>query len=56
MKNAFRINRKNCSMIEGQSILLLDDVFTTGTTLSTVAEILMNCGAESVTVISIARG
>lgn len=56
MKNAFAINQKNSPFVKDKNILLLDDVFTTGTTLNKAAEILLKSGAKSVTVISIARG
>ncbi len=56
MKNAFGINRKNKAFIKDAEILLLDDVLTTGSTLNEAARVLVNNGAQSVTVISIARG
>lgn len=56
MKSAFAINQKNSPLVKGRNVLLLDDVFTTGTTLNKAAEVLLNCSAKSVTVISIARG
>ncbi len=56
MKNAFAINQKNSPSVKDRNILLLDDVFTTGTTLNKAAEVLLKSGAKSVTVISIARG
>ena len=39
----------------GQRILLIDDVLTTGATLSVLCEVLLNAGAESVHALVIAR-
>ena len=52
LRNAFKANRK---YIENKKILLIDDVFTTGATLSCAAEELLNNGAEYVYVLSFAR-
>ena len=43
------------SLIEGESILLIDDVFTTGATASSCATALLNAGAANVFVLTIAR-
>jgi ComF family protein len=50
---AFRVAHPR--LIAGESILLVDDVFTTGATISACAEALINAGAESVFVLTIAR-
>lgn len=42
-------------IIEGQSILLVDDVYTTGNTLHQAADLLLTHGADSVKSISLAR-
>ena len=41
--------------VSGLSVLLIDDVFTTGATLNECAGILKNAGAVSVTVLTLAR-
>jgi len=41
--------------LTGQRILLVDDVLTTGATLSVLSEVLLNAGAESVHALVIAR-
>ncbi|KAA9022096.1 ComF family protein [Niallia endozanthoxylica] len=42
--------------IKGQRIILIDDVYTTGSTLRHAAKVLTSFGAASVTAITIARG
>lgn len=53
VKNAFQINRPH--FIEGQNILLVDDVFTSGATVSNCAKTLKENGATKVYVLTIAR-
>ena len=43
-------------LVEGESILLVDDVFTTGATVNSCAEALLASGAGKVLVLTIARG
>jgi ComF family protein len=43
-------------LVEGESILLVDDVFTTGATVNACAEALLASGACNVLVLTIARG
>lgn len=42
--------------IEGKRIMLIDDIYTTGSTLRHAAKVLVNNGAETVKSITIARG
>ena len=42
--------------IQGKTILLVDDVFTTGSTLEYAAEVLIRGGAKQVIGFSLARG
>jgi len=53
IKNAFEV--KNPSKIEGKRILLVDDVFTTGSTVIECAKVLSKAGAEYVDVLTLAR-
>lgn len=43
-------------LVEGESVLLVDDVFTTGATVNSCAEALLASGACDVFVLTIARG
>ena len=53
VKNAFEVKGK--AMIEGKNVLLVDDVFTSGATVSHCAKALKKSGANSVFVLTIAR-
>lgn len=50
---AFRAGER--SRIEGQRILVIDDVVTTGSTVSEIARVVLNAGARHVSVLSAAR-
>ncbi len=53
VENAFDVKRQK--LIEGKKILLVDDVFTSGATVSSCAKTLKNKGAASVYVLTVAR-
>ena len=53
MEGAFRVDA--ASACEGMSLLLLDDVLTTGATLASASEALLEAGAKDVRVIVAAR-
>ncbi|MBN3038589.1 MAG: ComF family protein [Candidatus Omnitrophica bacterium] len=53
VKGAFRV--KGRRSIKDKSILLVDDVFTTGATANECAKILKEAGASSVQVLTLAR-
>lgn len=46
---------RHADLIAGKRVLLIDDVFTTGATVSTCAEVLKESGASEVFVLTIAR-
>jgi predicted amidophosphoribosyltransferase len=50
---AFQVSRPR--LIENESVLLVDDVFTTGATASACAAALKNAGAKEVFVLTVAR-
>lgn len=53
VKNAFQVTRPK--LIENQNILLIDDVFTSGSTVSYCAKALKKSGAVKVNVLTLAR-
>jgi predicted amidophosphoribosyltransferase len=53
VENAFQVC--HVKMIAGERILLVDDVFTTGATVSSCAKSLKCAGASDVFVLTIAR-
>jgi ComF family protein len=46
---------KDISEVKGKKIILVDDVFTTGTTLNEIAKLLRLAGAEKVAAVTVAR-
>ena len=50
---AFRVTQP--ALIAGERVLLVDDVFTTGATVSSCASVLLEAGATEVYVLTIAR-
>ena len=52
LRSAFAVDAR----LDGQRILLVDDVLTTGTTADRVARVLLKAGAETVWVAVLARG
>lgn len=57
VKNAFSLNEAQFtkSDLKGKNILLIDDVFTTGATLSSCAHVLKKAGAKSVKALTLCR-
>jgi len=53
VKDAFVI--KNSEFIRGKNIVLVDDVYTTGSTLRECAKILKKAGAKNVSALTVAR-
>jgi ComF family protein len=53
VQNAFKVTRPK--LIEGRSILLVDDIFTSGATASNCAKVLKKHGAASLLVFTVAR-
>lgn len=53
VKDAFEVKRAN--LVKGEKILLIDDVFTSGATVSNCAKILKESGADKVCVFTLSR-
>lgn len=53
VRNAFRV--PDTSLVSGKRVLLLDDVFTTGSTVEECSRMLNRAGAEEVLVITLSR-
>jgi len=56
MENAFCLSQGVADEVKGKRILLVDDIYTTGSTVSACAKVLMNQGACEVRVITFAAG
>lgn len=55
VKGAFTINKRYAGVIKGKNILLVDDVYTTGSTIEQCTKILLKAGAAQVNVLTLAR-
>ena len=55
VSGAFRVNPRHAPRIKGRRILLVDDVYTTGATVSACTRTLRRGGAASVDVLTLAR-
>lgn len=55
MRGAFRVPEKKREVIKGNSVILIDDVMTTGATLEACARALHDAGVQDVYVLTLAR-
>ncbi len=55
VKHAFAVNKKYIENIEGKSVILIDDVYTTGSTVKECTKVLKGAGARAVHVLTVAR-
>ena len=53
MRGAFRVS--DPGRVKGRTLIVVDDVMTTGTTLSECARVLTRAGAERVWAVTVAR-
>lgn len=53
LKNSFEIKDKK--IIKSKTILVVDDIYTTGATLNACAKVLKNCGAKEIFTLTLAR-
>jgi competence protein ComFC len=54
LRGAFRV--RHTRRVKGRHLILVDDVFTTGSTVEECSRVLLRAGATSVRVITVARG
>ena len=55
LRHAFALEPRHANAIRGQQVVLVDDVMTTGATVSTLAQLLLSHGASAVDAIVFAR-
>lgn len=57
LKRAFRVaDKEKMSLVRGRTILLVDDIYTTGSTMDEAARVLKAAGAEKVYYLTISIG
>lgn len=54
LEGAFKV--KNCLLVKNRNLLLVDDVWTTGSTLNEISKVLKNSKANKIYLLTIARG
>ena len=55
VRGAFRVRKRHAELVRGKTILLVDDVITTGATAEACAQALLRGGAAGVDVLTLAR-
>ncbi len=55
VQGAFRVSQSGRARIRGRKVLVIDDVYTTGATVSALARVLRRAGAAQVDVLTFAR-
>ena len=55
VKRAFELNEKYADKIKGKTIILIDDVYTTGATVRECAKVLTKAGVGKVHVLTLAK-
>ncbi|MEM6781212.1 MAG: ComF family protein [Pseudomonadota bacterium] len=55
VKKAFAVNERRTERMKGKTIVLIDDVYTTGATVNECTRALLDGGAEAVHVLTLAR-
>ena len=54
VKNMFEIDRGNCCLVEGKTVILVDDIVTTGSSMGACVSHLVKAGARFVICVSVA--
>ncbi len=55
VQKAFEVNQKYHNLLKGSSVILIDDVYTTGATIRECSKVLLKHGVAEVNVLTIAR-
>jgi predicted amidophosphoribosyltransferase len=55
VERAFAVSKKKKAILQGRSVILVDDVFTTGATLNACSKALLKAGAKEVHAITLGR-
>jgi ComF family protein len=55
VRGSFRVDRASRRVIAGRNVILIDDVFTTGTTAEECTRVLLRAGAKNVWIATVAR-
>jgi ComF family protein len=55
VKSAFGLNQHYAEQIKGKTIVLVDDVLTTGATVNECSQVLLDAGAKAIKVLTLAR-
>lgn len=55
VRTAFRVNHRHANRLNGASVMLIDDVMTTGATIDACSKILKGAGVAKVNVLTLAR-
>lgn len=56
LDGAFRVTAKGAAKMRGKTVLLLDDIYTTGATADTCSKVLLDAGAREVYLLTLASG
>lgn len=55
VKNAFAMNPEHVDKLRGKTVVLIDDVYTTGATVNECTKVLLKAGVASVNILTLAR-
>ncbi len=55
VQKAFKVDNKYNNLLKNKSVILIDDVYTTGATINECCKTLLKCGINEINVLTIAR-